>query len=303
MSAIMRRVGATQDCSDLNGPHQRLVSGATSLGWSWRTATRNVDRDRYDPAYSGYIHYGDLSGAKTGTLKTFLRDAYEHGARILTRTRADAILTEAGRATGVRATYTDPETGMFSVELPRSADYVTRIDSAYQGYDPQTTTVTVGEADVTVDAALTADLEVCAAPGYDWNGLSTGFTDWDAQATQQGWQVDAKGPGTWRFDNPQMRMQPPMANGSFAIADPATQGRKISTTLTSPAIDLSGQDSPSLTLDMRYLGAAKNAAATSHSGPIHGRRHQTRLGCCRTASGRDGLSVVVIGVLVFQNYV
>jgi choline dehydrogenase-like flavoprotein len=124
MTAIMRRVGATQDCSDLNGPHQRLVSGATSLGWSWRTATRNVDRDRYDPAYSGYIHYGDLSGAKTGTLKTFLRDAYEHGARILTRTRADAILTEAGRATGVRATYTDPETGSRRSITVRAHDVV-----------------------------------------------------------------------------------------------------------------------------------------------------------------------------------
>ncbi|WP_165367361.1 FAD-dependent oxidoreductase [Phytoactinopolyspora endophytica] len=111
MSAVMRRVNATPGCSDLNGPHKRLTEGAGKLGWVWRGATRNVDAQKYDPACAGYVHFGDVSGAKNGTLKTYLQDAYDHGARILTRTRAEEIITANGRGTGVKATYTDPVTG------------------------------------------------------------------------------------------------------------------------------------------------------------------------------------------------
>lgn len=160
-----------------------------------------------------------------------------------------------------KTVYTDPVTGTYSVELPQSADYTTQIDPVYDGYDTLTTTVTVGETDRTFDAALTANLETCTAPGYDWNGLSAGFTDWETPDPRDGWQVGGQGAGRWRFDNSRMRMQPPNGDGLFAIAEPAAaDGRRVSTTLTSPQFDLSGQADPVLSVDLRYLGADRNSA-------------------------------------------
>ena len=111
IEAVLTRMSATDECSDHNGPHQRIVEGAEKLGWSWHSAVRNVDKDTYDPVAAGYTQFGDPSGSKRGTLNTYLRDAFDHGAKILANTRADQVCTQEGRACGVAATYTDPATG------------------------------------------------------------------------------------------------------------------------------------------------------------------------------------------------
>lgn len=111
LEAVLARMGANADCSDRNGPHQRIVEGAEKLGWSWHTAVRNVDKDTYDPVAAGYTQFGDPSGSKMSTLNTYLRDAFDHGAVILANTRADQVCSEGGRACGVAATWTDPQTG------------------------------------------------------------------------------------------------------------------------------------------------------------------------------------------------
>lgn len=104
---VLERIGATPDCSDLNGPQQRLKEGCEALGWSTRTIIRNADPARYSPDTAGYLGFGDQSGAKLSTEKTFLRDAAEHGADVLVRTRAQRVLVEGGRAAGVEAVYDD----------------------------------------------------------------------------------------------------------------------------------------------------------------------------------------------------
>ncbi len=111
LDAVLARMGANTDCSDFNGPHQRMSEGAHKLGWSMHTAVRNVDPATYDPVAAGYTQFGDPSGSKRGTLNTYLRDAYDHGARILVNTRADRVCLEDGRAAGVDATFADPATG------------------------------------------------------------------------------------------------------------------------------------------------------------------------------------------------
>jgi choline dehydrogenase-like flavoprotein len=78
---------------------------------------RNVDPATYDPATAGFTQFGDPSGSKRGTLQTYLRDAYDAGARILARTRADRVTVEDGRATGVVATYAGPDGGTRSLEV------------------------------------------------------------------------------------------------------------------------------------------------------------------------------------------
>lgn len=111
LDAVLERMGATDECSDLNGPHQRMLEGAKALGWSSHIAVRNVDRTAYDPAVAGYTQFGDPGGSKRGTLATYLQDAFDHGTKILVHTHADRVLAEDGRAVGVAATYTDPATG------------------------------------------------------------------------------------------------------------------------------------------------------------------------------------------------
>ena len=110
LDAVLTRMGANDECSDLNGAHQRMVEGAKALGWSWETATLNVDPAKHNPDLAGYTQFGDVTGAKRGTLNTYLRDAYDAGARILCHTKALKVLSEGGVATGVEAVYTDPAT-------------------------------------------------------------------------------------------------------------------------------------------------------------------------------------------------
>ncbi len=111
LTAVRTRIKANDKCSDLNGPHQRLTGAAESLGWSWHKALLNVDPDRYDYEAAAYSGYGDQTGAKQGTLRTYLLDAVADGARVLVRTNARRVLVENGVAAGIEATVTDPATG------------------------------------------------------------------------------------------------------------------------------------------------------------------------------------------------
>lgn len=111
LDAVLARIGATDKASDLNGPQQRMKAGCDKLGWDFRLVVRNVDLEKYSPEASGYMGFGDPSGAKNSTAQTYLRDAFDNEADILVRTRAQRILVENGRAAGVEARYEDPESG------------------------------------------------------------------------------------------------------------------------------------------------------------------------------------------------
>ena len=49
--------------------------------------------------------FGDVTGAKLGTLKTYLQDAADAGARFVVNCRVERVLVENGRAAGVEGTY------------------------------------------------------------------------------------------------------------------------------------------------------------------------------------------------------
>jgi choline dehydrogenase-like flavoprotein len=106
---VLGRIGATGGASDLNGPQQRMREACETLGWSFQTVIRNADIDAYTPETAGYLGFGDQSGSKRSTVKTFLADAAEHGAEIVVRCRAERVLVENGRAAGVEAVYGGPE--------------------------------------------------------------------------------------------------------------------------------------------------------------------------------------------------
>jgi choline dehydrogenase-like flavoprotein len=110
LHAVFDRISCNDKVATQNAPHQRLAAGASKLGYSYRIATLNIDPERYNPNLIGYSQMGDQTGAKQGTLRTYLQDASDAGAKLLPNTRAERILTDDGKAVGVEAIYTDPQT-------------------------------------------------------------------------------------------------------------------------------------------------------------------------------------------------
>ncbi|MGZ4173321.1 MAG: GMC family oxidoreductase N-terminal domain-containing protein, partial [Solirubrobacteraceae bacterium] len=98
LDAVWERLGVNDRCSELNGPQQRMKAGAEQLGWSFALANRNTDEQRYSFDTAGYMGFGDQSGAKRSTTKTYLQDAYDRGAVLVTRCWAERILVGGGRA-------------------------------------------------------------------------------------------------------------------------------------------------------------------------------------------------------------
>jgi len=111
IDAVWERLGVNDRCSELNGPQQRMKAGADALGWSFATAHRNTDPATYSFETAGYMGFGDQSGSKQSTTKTYLQDAYDRGAVILTRCTAQRVLHDGGTASGVQAVWADPESG------------------------------------------------------------------------------------------------------------------------------------------------------------------------------------------------
>jgi choline dehydrogenase-like flavoprotein len=107
LDAVWQRLQVNDRCSDFNGPSLRMKEGCEKLGWDFRTITRNADRERYDADLAGLMGFGDVTGAKLGTLKTYLQDAADAGARFVVDCRVERVLVENGRAAGVAGTYLD----------------------------------------------------------------------------------------------------------------------------------------------------------------------------------------------------
>jgi choline dehydrogenase-like flavoprotein len=120
LDGVWQRLGVNDRCSELNGPQENMRRGAEALGWSFKTVTRNWDPERHDPVVAGFLGFGDQSGAKQSTLKTYLQDAVDHGADVLVGCFVERVLVEGGRAAGVQATWTDPtRTAQVTVRAPQ----------------------------------------------------------------------------------------------------------------------------------------------------------------------------------------
>lgn len=111
LDAVMERISANDRCSDLNGPHERIREGAEKLGYHHHVCVRNTDESRYSPEAAAYMGFGDQSGSKQSTFKTYLQDVFDAGGDIVVRCSARRVLVEDGRAAGVEALYADPATG------------------------------------------------------------------------------------------------------------------------------------------------------------------------------------------------
>lgn len=122
LDAVFERLGVNGDCSDLNGPHQKMRDGADALGWSFKTLVRNADPEAYSPETAGHIGFGDRTGSKRDVRQTYLRDLVDAGGKVIVGCAAKRVLVENGRAAGVEAIYTDPATGAtreLTIKAPR----------------------------------------------------------------------------------------------------------------------------------------------------------------------------------------
>jgi choline dehydrogenase-like flavoprotein len=106
IDAIWKRLSVNDAATSQNRTHKKLLKGCEELGYPSRALTRNADTGCEDPRVCGYCFAGCQKGCKLSTMKTFLQDAADAGARFVVGARADRLLVEDGRAAGVAVTVT-----------------------------------------------------------------------------------------------------------------------------------------------------------------------------------------------------
>lgn len=106
---VEQRLMVNSETALWNDQNLRMREGCLELGYLTRRTRINWNPETFNSLLAGYTGIGDQTGAKQTVRRTFLRDAYHDGARILVNTRADRILHHAGQAIGLEATYADTQ--------------------------------------------------------------------------------------------------------------------------------------------------------------------------------------------------
>ncbi len=120
IDAIWERLSVNDTATSHNRTHKKLIEACEKLGYPHRALTRNTDVSCEDPSVCGYCFTGCQKGCKQSTMKTFLQDAADAGARFVVGARAERILVQDGCAAGVQATVTheDGSTSILTVNAP-----------------------------------------------------------------------------------------------------------------------------------------------------------------------------------------
>ena len=105
--AVEQRISISTVTSH-NRQNQLLVDGCSALDYQANVLRNNAIGCEQR---CGSCGFGCRYGCKQSTMKTYLQDAYDHGARIIVRCSAEKVLIENGKAVGVKATATNTETG------------------------------------------------------------------------------------------------------------------------------------------------------------------------------------------------
>lgn len=121
MDRVFERIGASTAGVKHNATNGLLVKGCQyvlfnnhftiivlnakhvirALGYHVADIAQNTDGQEHD---CNFCFTGCRDGIKNGTMNTWLRDAYQHGARFLDRTKVERVIIENGRAVGVECT-------------------------------------------------------------------------------------------------------------------------------------------------------------------------------------------------------
>jgi choline dehydrogenase-like flavoprotein len=120
IDAVWERLQVNVEATSQNRSHRKMIEAMEACGVPWKPITRNADPTCDDPRVCGYCYTGCQKGCKQSTMKTYLQDASDSGARFVVGARVDRITTADGRATGVEATVTnaDGSTTKLTVDAP-----------------------------------------------------------------------------------------------------------------------------------------------------------------------------------------
>jgi choline dehydrogenase-like flavoprotein len=110
-SAVERRLSVNREHSQLNRQNQILFNGARALGYHAERVPRNAVGCEQR---CGACNFGCRYGCSQSTLKTYLQDAYDHGACIVVHASAQKVLVEHKQVTGVIASVRNVQTGISS---------------------------------------------------------------------------------------------------------------------------------------------------------------------------------------------
>jgi choline dehydrogenase-like flavoprotein len=100
-NAVKKRLSVNQNHGWPSMRDQLMEKGLRELGWHAAEMPRNVDGCRVDEC--GYCTMGCRLGAKRSTTLTYIQDAADHGARIVTGAHVEVVLSQDNGATGVQA--------------------------------------------------------------------------------------------------------------------------------------------------------------------------------------------------------
>lgn len=124
---IWRRIGIVPTHAGIGRTHNLLFQkGCEALGYehAW------IDRNAPGCVGCGICHLGCPSGGKASVDKAILPEALHLGAEVRTRARAEGVIVEGGRVTGVEAVVLDPDTDAPLGRLKVKADVVIVAGSA-----------------------------------------------------------------------------------------------------------------------------------------------------------------------------
>jgi choline dehydrogenase-like flavoprotein len=107
LDTVWARLGVNTRATIPNPSNQRMTEALDRTGGTWELLPRNAGP--HDPRHCGYCNAGCQQGAKNSTLKTYLQDAADAGARFVVGCRAERVRVQDGRAVGVDAVVTHPD--------------------------------------------------------------------------------------------------------------------------------------------------------------------------------------------------
>src|SRR5690606_18804493 len=96
------RLHVSAECARPSARDELLERGLIARSWHVGVTPRNVAGCPQDDA-CGYCGFGCSRGAKRSIDRTYLQDAYEHGARVAVGVSVDRVLIRQQQAVGVAA--------------------------------------------------------------------------------------------------------------------------------------------------------------------------------------------------------